>query len=67
MVGTMAKAAIAAGADGLQMEVHYQPETALCDGKQSLFPKDFQKLMEELKVLAPAVGRRIVAAEHVIK
>ncbi len=60
MVSTMAKAAIAAGSDGLLMEVHYQPEKALCDGDQSLFPGDFQKLMEELKVLAPAVGREII-------
>lgn len=59
MVGTMAKAAIAAGADGLQMEVHYKPEEALCDGNQSLFPEDFEKLMAELKVLAPAVGRSL--------
>ena len=59
MVGAMAKAAIAAGADGLQMEVHYKPESALCDGHQSLYPKDFQKLMEELKILAPAVGRKM--------
>ena len=65
MVAAMAKAAIAAGADGLQMEVHYQPETALCDGEQSLFPKDFQKLMEELRILAPAVGRNIATSELV--
>ena len=59
MVGPMAKAAIAAGADGLQMEVHYKPEDALCDGDQSLYPEDFKKLMEELKLLAPVVGRRM--------
>ena len=59
MVGPMAKAAIAAGADGLQMEVHYEPEAALCDGEQSLYPEDFEKLMEELSVLAPAVGREM--------
>jgi len=63
MVSTMAKAAIAAGADGLIIEMHYQPEEALCDGDQSLFPEDFQKLMEELRVLAPAVGRRVVKGE----
>ena len=63
MVSTMAKAAIAAGADGLIIEMHYQPEEALCDGDQSLFPEDFQKLMEELRVLAPAVGRRVVKRE----
>ncbi len=59
MVGPMAKAAIAAGADGLQMEVHYKPEEALCDGNQSLYPEDFEKLMQELKILAPAIGRSL--------
>ena len=67
MVGPMAKAAIAAGADGLQMEVHYKPEDALCDGDQSLYPEDFKKLMEELKVLAMAVGRKIGSREKVLK
>jgi 3-deoxy-7-phosphoheptulonate synthase len=55
----MAKAAIAAGADGLQMEVHYKPEEALCDGDQSLYPEEFEKLMQELKMLAPALGRSL--------
>ena len=64
MVGTMAKAAIAAGADGLQMEVHYNPKEALCDGEQSLFPEDFEKLMQELKVLAVAVGRDLEVANN---
>jgi len=59
MVGTMAKAAIAAGADGLIIEVHHQPDLALCDGDQSLYPEEFKKLMEELTILAPAVGRKI--------
>ncbi len=59
MVGPMAKAAIAAGADGLQMEVHYKPEEALCDGDQSLYPDDFEKLMQELKILAPAIGKSL--------
>lgn len=67
MVSTMAKAAIAAGADGLQMEVHVRPEEALCDGEQSLFPEDFKKLMEELKVLAPAFGRTVENGEKVLK
>jgi len=65
MVSAMGKAAIAAGADGLIIEVHYRPNEALCDGDQSLFPEDFQKLMEELNVLAPAVGRQIVKQELV--
>jgi 3-deoxy-7-phosphoheptulonate synthase len=66
MVGTMAKAAIAAGADGLQMEVHCKPEEALCDGDQSLYPEDFAKLVEELKVLAPAVGRKLISRSGVL-
>lgn len=65
MVGTMAKAAIAAGADGLLIEVHYRPEEALCDGDQSLYPKEFLKLMEALKILAPALGRKIGNGELV--
>jgi len=63
MVGTMAKAAVTAGADGLLMEVHCQPDKALCDGDQSLSPEDFQKLMEELKILAPVAGRSIAEKE----
>jgi 3-deoxy-7-phosphoheptulonate synthase len=58
-VGAMAKAAIAAGADGLMIEVHNRPEAAYSDGAQSLKPKKFQKLMEELKPVAEAVGRTI--------
>ncbi len=61
MVSDMAKAAIAAGADGLMMEVHHDPEAALCDGSQSLFPEDFEKLMHDLQLLAPAVGRKMHA------
>jgi 3-deoxy-7-phosphoheptulonate synthase len=55
----MAKAAIAAGADGLLMEVHYHPEEALCDGPQALYPDDFGLLVEELRKVAEAVGRSI--------
>jgi 3-deoxy-7-phosphoheptulonate synthase len=53
----MSKAAIAAGADGLIVEMHHRPDEALCDGDQSLYPEDFHQLMEELRILAPAVGR----------
>jgi len=67
MVGTMAKAAIAAGADGLIIEIHHKPEEALCDGDQSLYPEEFKKLMEELNILAPVVGRKIWNSECVIK
>jgi 3-deoxy-7-phosphoheptulonate synthase len=55
----MAKAAVAAGADGLVIEVHTNPEEALSDGEQSLRPDAFKKLMKELKPIAKAVGREI--------
>ena len=65
----MARAAIAAGADGLLIEVHDNPEKALSDGAQSLYPHQFETLMGELRVIAPVVGRslpmaRIPAAER---
>ncbi len=59
MVPAMAKAAIAAGADGLIMEVHNKPEEALCDGYQSLHPDEFMVLMTALRKIAAAVGRDI--------
>lgn len=59
MVPAMAKAAVAVGADGLIMEVHYNPEEALCDGDQSLSPAEFNKLMSELPKIAEAVSRQI--------
>ncbi|MFQ5406461.1 MAG: 3-deoxy-7-phosphoheptulonate synthase [Candidatus Micrarchaeia archaeon] len=59
LVPPMSKAAIASGADGLIIEVHPQPEKALCDGPQSLTPKEFKTLMTELKPLANAVGRKL--------
>ncbi len=55
----MARAAVAAGGDGLLIEVHHDPEHALSDGAQSLFPDQFAKLMTELRIIAPAVGRRV--------
>lgn len=57
MVPAMAKASVAAGADGLIMEVHYKPEQALCDGHQSLSPDEFSLLMTDLEKIAIAVGR----------
>jgi len=60
MVPSMAKAAIAAGADGVIMEVHYKPETALCDGQQSLSPDEFGILMADLRKIASAIGREIL-------
>jgi len=61
LVPTMARASIAAGADGLLMEVHHKPEEALCDGSQSLFPEEFGNMMEDLRKIAEAVGRSIHA------
>jgi 3-deoxy-7-phosphoheptulonate synthase len=55
----MARAAVAAGADGLLVEVHPDPDRALSDGAQSLRPEQFEELMRQLKMMAPAVGRRI--------
>jgi 3-deoxy-7-phosphoheptulonate synthase len=58
-VSPMARAALAAGADGLLIEVHNDPEKALSDGAQSLYPTQFEQLMKELRMIAPAVGRKI--------
>ena len=55
----MARAAVAAGADGLIVEVHPNPEDALSDGAQSLYPDQFGQLMREVRVIAEAIGRRI--------
>lgn len=57
LVTPMARAAVAAGADGLLLEVHPEPCKALCDGPQSLTPEDFDALMAELRMVAAAVGR----------
>ncbi|HZX35730.1 MAG TPA: 3-deoxy-7-phosphoheptulonate synthase [Thermodesulfobacteriota bacterium] len=59
LVAPLAKAAIAVGADGLMIEVHSDPENALCDGAQSLKTKTFSELMSELKPIAKAVGRSL--------
>jgi 3-deoxy-7-phosphoheptulonate synthase len=58
-VPPMARAAVAAGADAILVEVHHQPDKALSDGAQSLYPEQFAKLMEELRIIATAVGRKI--------
>jgi 3-deoxy-7-phosphoheptulonate synthase len=58
-VPPMARAAVAAGADGLLIEVHDDPERALSDGAQALYPAQFEQLMKELRMIAPAVGRTI--------
>lgn len=59
LVGPAARAAVAAGVDGLMIEVHCHPEQALSDGAQSLKPERFAVLMDELRLVAEAVGRRI--------
>jgi 3-deoxy-7-phosphoheptulonate synthase len=58
-VTPMARAAVAAGADGILVEVHPQPDRALSDGEQSLYPEQFQALMKEIAAIAEAIGRRI--------
>jgi len=58
-VASMARAAVAAGADGLIIEVHCDPDHALSDGAQSMFPAQFDRLMAELRIIAPAIGRSI--------
>jgi 3-deoxy-7-phosphoheptulonate synthase len=59
MVMPMAKAAVAAGADGLLIEVHPTPDRALSDGAQSLYPEQFERLMREIRLIAEAIGRRV--------
>jgi 3-deoxy-7-phosphoheptulonate synthase len=58
-VRPMALASVAAGADALLIEVHCEPDKAMSDGAQSLYPEQFAKLMDELRLIAPAVGRKI--------
>jgi 3-deoxy-7-phosphoheptulonate synthase len=58
-VSPMSRAAIAAGADGLMIEVHHDPDRALSDGPQSLYPKQFGQLMRDLYVIAPVVGKQL--------
>ena len=60
MVPAMAKAAIAAGADGLMIEVHYKPLDALSDGFQSLFPEEFIQLVKDVENVAKAIGRKLI-------
>jgi 3-deoxy-7-phosphoheptulonate synthase len=59
LVHPLALAAIAAGADGLMIEVHPKPEEALSDGPQALIPARFAKLMQEIRAMAPVVGRTL--------
>ena len=59
MISPLAKAAVAVGADGLIIEVHNNPEKALCDGPQSIRPDHYGSLVQELRAIAAAVGREI--------
>ena len=66
MVPAMAYASVAAGADGLLMEMHPNPDKAFSDGAQSLFPEQFDKLMDGLRALAPVVGRHIAKPAYAV-
>src|SRR5262249_32702127 len=59
----MARAAVAAGADGLIVEVHHDPDNALSDGPQALLPDMFTKMVEECRLIAKAIGRDLLALE----
>src|SRR5574344_995533 len=59
-VAPMSRAAVAAGCDGLLIEVHHNPDEALCDGAQSLYPEQYDKLSEDLKKIAPIVSKKIL-------
>ena len=58
-VAPMARAAVAAGADGILVEVHHQPDKALSDGPQSIYPNQFARMMDDLEQIAPVLGRRL--------
>ncbi len=58
-VAPMARAAVAAGADGLMIEIHHDPENALSDGPQAMLPDEYLQLVSELKVIAKAIGREL--------
>jgi 3-deoxy-7-phosphoheptulonate synthase len=61
----MARAAVACGADGIIVEVHHQPEKALSDGPQSIYPAQFAQMMDELEQIAPVIGRHLPRGIHV--
>jgi len=60
----MARAAIAVGADGILVEVHHQPDKALSDGPQSIYPEQFARMMQEIGQIAPVVGRTLEDGAH---
>jgi 3-deoxy-7-phosphoheptulonate synthase len=59
LVAPMARAAVAAGADAVMIDVHHDPETALCDGQQALLPEEMESLGKELMMLAEVMGRPV--------
>ena len=59
LVEPMAKASIAAGCDGLMIEVHNNPEKALCDGPQSLRPEKYEELLKQINKIADVVGKKV--------
>lgn len=59
-VAPMSRAAVAAGCDGLIIEVHHDPDTALCDGAQSLYPEQYGKLYSDIKKIAPIIGKKVI-------
>jgi 3-deoxy-7-phosphoheptulonate synthase len=61
----MARAAVAVGADGVLVEVHHQPEKALSDGPQSIYPEQFVTMMNEIERIAPIVHRNLPRGIHV--
>jgi 3-deoxy-7-phosphoheptulonate synthase len=61
----MARAAVACGADGVIVEVHHQPEKALSDGPQSIYPAQFAQMMDEIQQIAPVIGRTLPRGIHV--
>ena len=60
-VSAIARAGIAAGADGIIVEVHHEPANAISDGRQSLTPESFAKMVKQVKAVAEAVDRRLVS------
>lgn len=58
-VAPMSRAAVAAGCDGLIIEVHHNPENAVCDGAQSLYPEQYEKLYRDIKKIAPIVNKKV--------
>jgi 3-deoxy-7-phosphoheptulonate synthase len=64
-IAPLARAAVAAGADGLLLEVHHDPDNAICDGAQSMKMDQFDDLMQELRVISGAVKRSIAGQDAV--